>query len=111
MLSSDVGLCKLIWWAFIGISRLRVALVAENLALRQQINVLRRTAPKKPRFGSIDRLIFVGLFQGLSTARDALAIVQPATVIRWHRAGLEPIGVGNRELAGAGRWCRWKCAA
>jgi hypothetical protein len=61
--------------------------VAENLALRQQINVLRRTAPKRPRFGSIDRLIFVGLFRGLSTARDALAIVQPDTVIRWHRAG------------------------
>lgn len=80
-------LCKLIWWAFIGLFRLRVALVAENLALRQQINVLRRTAPKRPRFGSIDRLIFVGLFRGLSTARDALAIVQPATVIRWHRAG------------------------
>jgi hypothetical protein len=74
--------------------------VAENLALRQQINVLRRTAPNRPRFGSIDRLIFVGLFRGLSTAHDALAIVQPATVIRWHRAGFRAIGVGNRELAG-----------
>jgi hypothetical protein len=58
-------LCKLIWWAFIGLFRLRIALVAENLALRQQINVLRRTAPKRPRFGSIDRLIFVSLFRGL----------------------------------------------
>jgi hypothetical protein len=57
--------------------------VAENLALRQQINVLRRTAPKRPRF----RLIFVDPFLALSTARDALAIVQPATVIDWHRAG------------------------
>ena len=46
-----------------------------------------RTAPNRPRFGSIDRLIFVGLFRGLSTADDALAIVQPATVMRWHRAG------------------------
>jgi len=55
---------------------LRVALVAENLALRQQINVLQRTASKRPRFCSIDRLTFVGLFRGLSTARDALAIVQ-----------------------------------
>jgi NAD(P)-dependent dehydrogenase (short-subunit alcohol dehydrogenase family) len=72
-------LCKLIWWAFIGLFRLRVALVAENLVLRQQIDVLRRTAPKRLRFGSIDRLIFVGLFRGLSTARDALTIVQPAT--------------------------------
>jgi len=111
MLSFDVGICKLIWWAFIGLIRLRVALVAENLALRQQINVLRRTAPKRPRFGSIDRLIFVGLFRGFSIARDALAIVQPDTVIRWHRAGIEPIGVGNREFAGAGRRCRSKYAA
>ena len=59
------NLCNLIWWAFIGLFRLRVALLAENLALRQQINVLRRTAPKRPRFGSIDRLIFVGLLRGL----------------------------------------------
>ena len=61
--------------------------MAENLALRQQINVLRRTVPKRPHFGSIDLLIFVGLFRGLSTARDALAIIQPTTVIRCHRAG------------------------
>jgi hypothetical protein len=79
---------------------LRVALVAENLALRQQINVLRRTAPKRLRVGSIDRLIFVGLFRGLSTARDALAIVQPATVIGCTERGFKPIGVGNREFAG-----------
>jgi hypothetical protein len=31
------------------------------MALRQQINVLRRTAPRRPRFGNIDRLVFVGL--------------------------------------------------
>src|SRR5262245_5808986 len=46
-----------------------------------------KTLSMSPRFGSIDRLIFVGLFRGLSTAHDALAIIQPATVIRWHRAG------------------------
>jgi hypothetical protein len=72
-----LDICTLIWWAFIGLFRFKVALVAENLALRQQI--LRRTAAKRLRFGSIDRLIFVGLFRGLSTARDALTIVQPAT--------------------------------
>jgi len=104
-------LCRLICWAFIGLSRLRVALVAENLALRQQINVLQRTASKRPRFCSIDRLTFVGLFRGLSTARDALAIVQPDTVIRWHRAGFRAYGVGDRKFAGEGRRCRWKYAA
>jgi hypothetical protein len=66
---------------------------------------------KRPRFGSIDRLILVGLFGGLSTARDALAIVQPDTVIRWHRAGFRAYGVGNRKFAGEGRRCRWKYAA
>jgi hypothetical protein len=47
-----LDICKLIWWAFIGLFRFKVALVAENLALRQQI--LRRTAAKRLRFGSID---------------------------------------------------------
>ena len=87
MLSFDVGHLQI---DLVGVHR---AISVEGspcggeLGARQQINVLRRTTPKRPRFGSIDRLILVGLFRGLSTARDAPAIVQPATVIRWHRAG------------------------
>ena len=50
-------LCRLIWWALVGRLRPRAAIEAENLVLRQQINVLRRTAPTRFRFGSIDRLI------------------------------------------------------
>jgi hypothetical protein len=57
------------------------------MVLRQQINVLRRTAARRPRFGIIDRLVFVGLYRFLPCVRDALRIVQPETVIRWHRAG------------------------
>jgi hypothetical protein len=55
--------------------------------LRQQINVLRRTAPKKQTFSAIDRLIFVCLYRLLPGVRDALAIVRPETVVKWHRAG------------------------
>jgi transposase InsO family protein len=80
-------LCRLIWWAFVGRFRSTGALEAENMVLRQQINVLRRTAPKRPRFSSIDRLIFVGLYRLFPNVRDALAILKPDTVIRWHRAG------------------------
>ena len=80
-------LCRLIWWAFVARFRSTGALEAENLVLRQQINVLRRTAPKRPRFSSIDRLIFVGLYRLFPNVRDALAILKPDTVIRWHRAG------------------------
>jgi len=63
------------------------ALEAENLVLRHQINVLRRAASTRPRFGNIDRSIFIGVYQFFPHVRDALAIVQPATVIRSQRAG------------------------
>jgi hypothetical protein len=80
-------LCGLIWWALVGLLRSRASLEAECIALRQQINVLRRTAPRRPRFGNIDRLVFVGLYRLFPSVRDALRIVQPETVIGWHRAG------------------------
>ena len=67
--------------------RSRVALEAEVLVLRQQINVLRRTRPKRPPFISIDRLILGGVCRLFPKMYDALAIVRPDTVIRWHRAG------------------------
>jgi hypothetical protein len=54
--------------------------------LRQQIIVLRQTAPKKQSFGAIDRLVFVGLYRLFPRVLDALAIVRPGTVINWHRA-------------------------
>jgi hypothetical protein len=47
--------------------RSRAALKAEILTLRQQMNVLRRTAPKKQTFSSIDALIFVCLSGGRPT--------------------------------------------
>jgi len=66
--------------------RSRAALEAEILTLRQQIDALRRTA-KKQTFSSIDRLIFVCLYRLLPGVRDALAIVKPETLFKWHRAG------------------------
>ena len=71
----------------IDLLRSRVALEAEILVLRQQINVLRRTRPKRPPFISIDRLILGGVCRLFPKMYDALAIVRPDTVIRWHRAG------------------------
>jgi len=44
-------------------SRSRAAIEAEFLTSRQQIIVLRRTAPKKKSSGAIDRLVFVGLYR------------------------------------------------
>src|ERR1017187_5706153 len=80
-------LCRLIGWMVVDLIRSRAALEAEIWVLRQQINVLRRTAPKKLSFRAIDRLIFVGLYRLFPKVCDALAIVKPGTIVRWHRAG------------------------
>ena len=78
-----MDLCRLIFWTLIDLMRVR----AEIWVLRQQLNVLRRSSPKRQSFGTIDRLIFVGLYRLFPKACDALAIVKPDTIIRWHRAG------------------------
>jgi hypothetical protein len=82
-----VDLLKLIWWAAIGLFRSRASLEAEVLTLRHQLNVLRRKSPKRLTFSNIDRLVFATLCRLAPCVVDALAIVQPETVIRWHRAG------------------------
>jgi transposase InsO family protein len=80
-------LCRLIGWMVVDLIRSRVMLEAEFWTLRQQINVLRRTAPKKLSFCAVDRMIFVGLYRLFPKICDALAIVKPDTLVRWHRAG------------------------
>src|ERR1700733_3443778 len=80
-------LARLIIWMVADLFRSRTALEVEIWMLRQQINVLRRTAPKKQTFSAIDRLDFVCLYRLRPSVRDALAIVKPETVVKWHRAG------------------------
>jgi hypothetical protein len=67
--------------------RSRATLEAEIWTLRQQINVLRRGAPRKFSFCVVDRMIFVGLYRMFPKICDALAIVKPETIVRWHRSG------------------------
>jgi len=80
-------LCRHICWMVVDLIRSRAALEAEIWTLRQQINVLRRTAPKKLSFSAIDRLAFVALYRLFPNVREVLAIVKPETIVRWHRAG------------------------
>jgi transposase InsO family protein len=64
----------------------RLALAAENLAWRQQLALLQRTAPP-PRLHRWDRLFWVWLSRLWRGWRSALVVVKPETVLRWHRAG------------------------
>jgi putative transposase len=64
----------------------RAALAAENLALRQQVAVLQRSV-KRPRLDRRDRIFWVWLSRLWRGWRSTLIVIQPETVIRWHRPG------------------------
>ena len=100
-------LLKLIWCIFIGLFRSRASLEAEILTLRHQLNVLRRKAPKRLVFSNFDRFIFASLYRIAPDILNALVIVKPETVIRWHRAGFR-LFWRCRALAAAGRRSRSK---
>ncbi len=68
--------------------RSRRGLLLENLALRQQLEVLARLNPQ-PRLAQSGRLFWVALRRLWPGWRQALVLVQPETVVRWHRAGFE----------------------
>ncbi len=61
-------------------------LIAENALLRQQLIVLNRSV-KRPRLTASDRSLLVLLASRVRTWKSALLIVQPDTLLRWHRQG------------------------
>ncbi len=78
------------------------ALAAENLALRQQLAVLERQA-LRPRLRCMDRVFWVALRWLWSGWRDALVLVRPETVIRWHRRGFRIFWTWKSRRARGGR--------
>jgi hypothetical protein len=72
--------------ALLSVCKPRASLVVENLALRQQLAVLRRKV-HRPHLHPADRAFWFLLSRIWSRWTDALAIVRPATVIAWQRRG------------------------
>ena len=68
----------------------RASLHLENLALRQQVAVLKRER-RRPWLQTLDRLFWVILSRLWPRWREALVIVKPETVIGWHRKGFRAI--------------------
>jgi len=77
----------------------RTELALENLALRQQLAVLQRKNPR-PRLNDLDRAFWAALKCQLTTWTDALIIVKPDTVVRWHRTLVRRHWA---QLSGSGR--------
>ena len=62
-------------------------LEAENAALRQQLVVLQRKVKGRGEISNGDRLFFVQLYRWFPSILEVLTIIQPETLVRWHRAG------------------------
>lgn len=74
----------LLFYSFRALGRSRSDLLLENVALRRQIKVLIQAKPL-PRLPPEDRVLQVALRRTWSRWQDALLIVQPETVVAWHR--------------------------
>jgi len=68
------------------LARSKSELVAENALLRQQLIILRRHI-KRPACTKTDRMLLVLLARAVRTWQQALFVVQPETLLRWHRQG------------------------
>jgi hypothetical protein len=82
-----IAVIKLIASVLASTFKSRARLEAEILVLRHHLMFLRRRAPPRPRIRVVDRLIFLWLYRLQSSVVDAVSIVRPETVVRWHRLG------------------------
>src|ERR1700726_1699595 len=78
-----IGLCL---GTLVRLLRARRSLLLENLALRQQLAVLKRRHPR-PRLDLLDKLFWVAIRRFWSEWQRSLIAVTPETVVRWHRGG------------------------
>ena len=82
--------------------RTRRELALENLALRQQLAILRRASPKRLQLKSADKIFWAWLSSVWAHWADVLVIVRPDTVVRWHRSAFASSGVTSRAAKAQG---------
>src|ERR1700686_1871200 len=76
----------------------KLRLEAENAVLRHQLIVLKRRLHGRVRFTNHDRWFFIQLYRWFPSILKVVTIVQPETLVRWHRAGFR-------------RYWRWKSSS
>ena len=82
-----IGFLILFLHALVSPFKTQARLEAEIVLLRHQLGVLRQRVPSRPKLTLADRLLFVWLYRLFPSVLSAVTIVQPETVICWHRAG------------------------
>ena len=83
--------------------RTRMELQLEVAALRHQVEVLRRDQRSRVRLTRLDRALWVLLYRLWSRCLDAMMIVKPETVVRWHRRGFRAFWSWKSHPRGPGR--------
>ena len=66
-------------------------LETENAALRRQLIVLRRKVPGRVRLTNNDRWFLIQLYRWFPSILQVVTVVQPETLVRWHRAGVSTV--------------------
>jgi putative transposase len=87
--------------------RNRAVLELENLALRHQLQVLRRQRPGRPQLITLDRLLWVWFYRLWLRGLDTMVLVKPATVVQWRRRAFACSGAGARDPDGRQRIARF----
>jgi hypothetical protein len=90
-----LALISLFWNLIASLFKSRGRLEAENAALRLQLIVLKRKIRGRVQFTNSDRLLFIQLYRWCPSVLNAMMVIRPETVVRWHRAGFR-------------RYWRWK---
>jgi hypothetical protein len=67
----------------------RTRLEAENLFLRHQLTIALRQAPSRLRLRGSDRALLIGITRLWPSLLGMTQLVQPETILRWHRAGFK----------------------
>lgn len=101
ILSSFKDILRLFFQIF-RLSNERSYLILENLALRQQLAVYQQTI-KHPRLRKRDRIFWVNLSRIWKNWTNALIVVKPETVIRWHKKGFKLYWTFKSRKRGQGR--------
>lgn len=86
-----IELASLLFLTVVALFKSPQRLAAENIALRHQVSVLRRKNPGRVRISRLDRLFLSWVTKLSPSVLEAIVIVKPETVLRWHRHGFRAL--------------------
>ena len=82
-----IGLLRFVLGILASPFKSKLRLEAENAELQHQLIVLRRKMRSRPRLTNNDRWFFIQLYRWFPAILQVLTIIQPETLVHWHRAG------------------------